>query len=95
MRFTYTKVEGFEPAIIGVRLNMSKDYEDAVSKMDSKTEVIRENHYGPFGYFTEHLTEQLGPVYVSSSHFVELSKHIPFISQSPGQLAQESSQVSP
>ncbi len=35
MRFTYTKVEGFEPAIIGVRLNMSKDYEDAVSKMDS------------------------------------------------------------
>ena len=35
MRFTYTKVEGFEPAIIGIRLNMSKDYEDAVSKMDS------------------------------------------------------------
>ena len=35
MRFTYTKVEGIEPAIIGVRLNMSKDYEDAVSKMDS------------------------------------------------------------
>ena len=35
MRFTYTKIEGFEPAIIGVRLNMSKDYEDAVSKMDS------------------------------------------------------------
>lgn len=36
MRFTYTKVEGFEPAIVGVRLNMSKDYEDAISKMDSK-----------------------------------------------------------
>ena len=35
MRFTYTKVEGFEPAIIGIRLNMSKDYEDAVTKMDS------------------------------------------------------------
>ena len=35
MRFTYTKVEGFEPAIMGVRLNMSKDYEDAVCKMDS------------------------------------------------------------
>ena len=35
MRFTYTKVEGFEPAIIGIRLNMSKDFEDAVSKMDS------------------------------------------------------------
>ncbi len=36
MRFTYTKVEGFEPAIIGIRLNKSKNYEDAVSKMDSK-----------------------------------------------------------
>ena len=36
MRFTYTKVEGFEPAIIGIRLNMSKDYDDALSKMDSK-----------------------------------------------------------
>lgn len=35
MRFTYTKVAGFEPAIIGIRLNKSKDYEDAVSKMDS------------------------------------------------------------
>ena len=35
MRFTYTKVEGFEPAIIGIRLNMSKDYEDAIAKMDS------------------------------------------------------------
>jgi hypothetical protein len=41
MRFTYTKVEGFEPAIIGVRLNMSKDYEDAISKMDSKSKTIR------------------------------------------------------
>ena len=39
MRFTYTKVEGFEPAIIGIRLNMSKDYEDAVSKMDSEWET--------------------------------------------------------
>ena len=36
MRFTYTKVEGFEPAIIAIRLNKSKDYEDAVFKMDSK-----------------------------------------------------------
>ena len=46
MRFTYTKVEGFEPAIIGVRLNKSKDYEDAVSKMDS---VFRtpDGHIGP------------------------------------------------
>lgn len=35
MRFTYTKVEGFEPAIISIRLNKSKNYEDAVSKMDS------------------------------------------------------------
>ena len=35
MRFTYTKVEGFEPAILGVHLNMSKDYYDAVSKIDS------------------------------------------------------------
>lgn len=35
MRFTYTKVEGFEPAIIGIRLNKSKNYEDAISKMDS------------------------------------------------------------
>lgn len=61
MRFTYTKVEGFEPAIIGVRLNMSKDYEDAVSKMDSRTEVIQENHYGPFGYFTEHEEFVFGP----------------------------------
>lgn len=40
MRFTYTKVEGFEPAILGVRLNMSKDYEDAVSKMDSSNTYI-------------------------------------------------------
>ncbi len=39
MRFTYTKVEGFEPAIIGVRLNMSKNFEDAVSKMDSEWET--------------------------------------------------------
>lgn len=36
MRFTYTKVEGFEPAIIAIRLNKSKNYEDAVSKMDSE-----------------------------------------------------------
>ena len=45
MRFTYTKVEGFEPAIVGVRLNMSKDYEDAVSKMDStwKTRQVYDN----------------------------------------------------
>lgn len=35
MKFTYTKVEGFEPAIIGIRLNKSKNYEDAISKMDS------------------------------------------------------------
>ena len=35
MRFTYTKVEGFEPAILGVHLNTSKDYYDAVSKIDS------------------------------------------------------------
>ena len=35
MRFTYTEVEGFRPAIIGLRLPMSKDYEDAVHKMDS------------------------------------------------------------
>ena len=61
MKFTYTKVEGFEPAIIGVRLNMSKDYEDAVSKMDSKTEMIQENHYGPFGYFTEYKEFVIGP----------------------------------
>lgn len=61
MRFTYTKVEGFEPAIIGVRLNMSKDYEDAVSKMDSGMETIRENHYGPFGYFTESEEFVIGP----------------------------------
>ena len=46
MRFTYTKVEGFEPAIIGVRLNMSKDYEDAVSKMDSKFRTP-DGHIGP------------------------------------------------
>ena len=36
MKFSYTKVEGFEPAIIGLRLPMSKDYEDAKSKSDSK-----------------------------------------------------------
>ena len=35
MRFTYTEVQGFRPAIIGLRLPMSKDYEDAVHKMDS------------------------------------------------------------
>ena len=35
MKFTYTKVEGFEPAILGVHLNMSKDFYDAVSKIDS------------------------------------------------------------
>ena len=46
MRFTYTKVEGFEPAIIGIRLNMSKDYEDAVSKMDSKFRTS-DGHIGP------------------------------------------------
>lgn len=35
MRFCYTKVEGFEPAIIGARLPMSKDFEDAKAKSDS------------------------------------------------------------
>lgn len=36
MRFTYTKVEGFEPAIIALRLNKSKNYEDAITKIDSE-----------------------------------------------------------
>lgn len=35
MKFSYTKVDGFEPAILGVRLPMSKDFEDAKSKSDS------------------------------------------------------------
>ena len=45
MRFTYTKVEGFEPAIIGVRLNMSKDFEDAVSKTDSHLDACPPNPF--------------------------------------------------
>ena len=45
MRFTYTKVEGFEPAIIGIRLNMSKDYEDATSKMDSYLDACPPNPF--------------------------------------------------
>ena len=48
MRFTYTKVEGFAPAIIGVRLNMSKDYEDAVSKMDSRMWADSKHPEGQF-----------------------------------------------
>lgn len=35
MKFCYTEVQGFKPAIAGVRLPMSKDFADAVSKMDS------------------------------------------------------------
>ena len=35
MNFNYTEIQGFRPAIIGVRLPMSKDYADAVHKMDS------------------------------------------------------------
>lgn len=35
MKFCYTEVQGFRPAIAGVRLPMSKDFADAVSKMDS------------------------------------------------------------
>lgn len=35
MKFGYTEIQGFRPAIIGVRLPMSKDYADAVYKMDS------------------------------------------------------------
>lgn len=35
MKFDCTRVYGLEPAIIGVRLPMSKDFEDAKSKSDS------------------------------------------------------------
>ena len=35
MKFNYTEVQGFEPAIIGVRLPMSKNFDDAKSKSDS------------------------------------------------------------
>lgn len=38
MKFFCTEVSGLKHAIIGIRLNMSKDLNDAVSKMDSKTE---------------------------------------------------------
>lgn len=36
MKFEETEVRGFEPAIVGIRLPMSKDYKDAKSKSDSK-----------------------------------------------------------
>ena len=48
MRFTYTKVEGFEPAIIGLRLPMSKDFEDAAKKCDSRMHANAEH---PEGFF--------------------------------------------
>lgn len=35
MRFDYTDVQGFFPAIIGARLPMSKNFADAMSKIDS------------------------------------------------------------
>ena len=35
MKFEYTEVQGFKPAVIGVRLPMSKDLADALSKSDS------------------------------------------------------------
>ncbi len=35
MRFTYTKVEGFEPAVLGVRFPMCRSYEEAKEKSDS------------------------------------------------------------
>ena len=36
MKFNCTEVHGFKPAIIGVRLPMSKDYNDALMKCDSR-----------------------------------------------------------
>lgn len=48
MKFSYTKVEGFEPAIIGIRLNMSKDFKDAVSKIDGKMWANAEHTAGVF-----------------------------------------------
>lgn len=39
MKFEGTKISGFIPAIIGMRLPMSKNYEDACSKSDSYTVI--------------------------------------------------------
>ena len=38
MTFNGTTVYGFMPAVIGMRLPMSKDYHDALSKIDSKVD---------------------------------------------------------
>ena len=52
-------------------------------------------HVLQFEYLTEHNTEQLAPVYELLSQFVVLSKHIPFISQSPGHFAHDLLQSPP
>ena len=38
MTFNGTTVYGFMPAVIGMRLPMSKNYHDALSKIDSKVD---------------------------------------------------------
>ena len=42
MKFEGTKIFGLENALIGMRLPMSRDYEDAISKCDSKDGVLGE-----------------------------------------------------
>ena len=57
--------------------------------------VLFLSHVLQFGYLFEHNSEQFTPVYEALSQIPVLFKQIPFISQSPGQLAHDLLQSPP
>ena len=86
-------------------LYKNKEQDNYLQELDNRKLTLRkeklsnnlmkrrfENIENQFGYFLEHNSEQLAPVYDILSHNVILSAHIPSISQIPGQLKQSSSQ---
>ena len=57
--------------------------------------VLFLSHVSQFEYLAEHNSEHLSPVYELFIQFESLSKHVPFISQPPGQLPHDSLQNPP
>lgn len=64
MKFSGTETAGWEPAVIGMRLPMSKNYDDAKSKIDTRlsTEIVWDDkNIALYGEDKQHYDWVLGP----------------------------------